>query len=71
MALALDRKSFIDILAEGQGDIGGAMLPPPEGLWGLPGDILKTLPGYDPDYRRAARKPKRSCRSSATDPKNH
>ena len=27
LALALDRKSFIDILAEGQGDIGGAMLP--------------------------------------------
>ena len=25
MALSLDRKSFIDILAEGQGDIGGAM----------------------------------------------
>ena len=25
MMLSLDRKSFIDILAEGQGDIGGAM----------------------------------------------
>jgi peptide/nickel transport system substrate-binding protein len=53
MALALDRKSFIDILAEGQGDIGGAMLPPPEGLWGLPADILKTLPGYDPDVQKS------------------
>src|SRR6201997_1023813 len=29
MMLSLDRKSFIDILAEGQGDIGGAMEPPP------------------------------------------
>src|SRR5262249_15847181 len=27
MALALDRKAFVDILAEGQGDIGGTMLP--------------------------------------------
>ena len=53
MALALDRKSFIDILAEGQGDVGGAMLPPPEGLWGLPTDILKTLPGYDPDVQKS------------------
>jgi len=53
MALALDRKSFIDILAEGQGDAGGAMLPPPEGLWGLPAGILKTLPGYDPDVRKS------------------
>ena len=27
MALTLDRKAFIDILAEGHGDIGGAMQP--------------------------------------------
>ena len=49
MALTLDRKSFIDILAQSQGDIGGAMQPPPQGVWGLPPEILKTLPGYDPD----------------------
>jgi peptide/nickel transport system substrate-binding protein len=49
LALALDRKSFTDILAEGQGDIGGAMLPPPAGVWGMPSDILKTIPGYGPD----------------------
>ena len=48
-ALSLDRKAFIDILREGQGDIGGAMLPPPEGLWGMPPDILNTLRGYEPD----------------------
>src|SRR5438067_4755243 len=40
MQLTIDRKSFIDILAEGQGDISGAMPPPPGGLWGLPPDIL-------------------------------
>jgi peptide/nickel transport system substrate-binding protein len=46
MALALDRKSFIDIILQGQGDQGGSLLPPPEGVWGLPPDILKTIPGY-------------------------
>jgi peptide/nickel transport system substrate-binding protein len=59
LALALDRKAFIDILAEGQGDIGGAMLPPPAGVWGMPPDILKTIPGYGPDVdvnRAEARK---------------
>src|SRR5260370_26490209 len=59
MQLTIDRKSFIDILAEGQGDISGAMLPPPAGLWGLPPEILATLPGYGPDVaanRAAARK---------------
>jgi peptide/nickel transport system substrate-binding protein len=49
MQLTIDRKSFLDILAEGQGDISGAMLPPPGGLWGLPPEILQTLPGYGPD----------------------
>jgi peptide/nickel transport system substrate-binding protein len=53
MSLSLDRKAFIDILYQGQGDIGGAMQPPPEGVWGLPSDILKTLPGYDPDVQKS------------------
>jgi peptide/nickel transport system substrate-binding protein len=48
-SLSVDRKAFIDILTEGKGDIGGAMLPPPEGVWGMPPDMLKSLPGYDPD----------------------
>jgi len=52
LALALDRKAFIDILTEGHGDIGGAMQPPPEGVWGMPPDMLKTLPGYDPDVQK-------------------
>jgi peptide/nickel transport system substrate-binding protein len=46
MALAIDRKAFIDIITEGQGDIGGVMQPPPEGLWGMSPDMLNKLPGY-------------------------
>src|SRR6266404_6218364 len=59
MSLTLDRKAFIDIITEGQGDIGGTMLPGPEGVWSMPAELLKTLPGYDPDVaksRAAARK---------------
>jgi peptide/nickel transport system substrate-binding protein len=41
MSLSLDRKAFIDIVSEGHGDIGGVMQPPPEGLWGMPPDLLK------------------------------
>jgi peptide/nickel transport system substrate-binding protein len=47
--LSLDRKAFIDILGEGDGEIGGAMLPPPAGIWGLPLELLRDLPGYGPD----------------------
>jgi peptide/nickel transport system substrate-binding protein len=59
MAMTLDRKAFIDILFDGQADIGGAMLPPPQGIWGLPPNILATIPGYGPDVgknREEARK---------------
>jgi peptide/nickel transport system substrate-binding protein len=55
MALTLDRKSFIDILSDGQAKIGGAMLPPPEGLWGMPPELLNTIPGYDPDVQKNRR----------------
>jgi peptide/nickel transport system substrate-binding protein len=48
-ALTLDRNAFIDILSEGQNSMGGAMLPPPEGIWGMPREILQTIPGYGPD----------------------
>jgi len=52
MSLSLDRKAFIDIITEGQGDIGGTMLPAPEGVWSMPPELLKTLPGYDPDIAK-------------------
>jgi peptide/nickel transport system substrate-binding protein len=52
MALSLDRKAFIDIITLGLGDIGGVMLPAPEGVWGMPPDMLKSLPGYDPDVAK-------------------
>jgi peptide/nickel transport system substrate-binding protein len=52
MALSLDRKSFIDIITEGQGDIGGVMQPPPEGQWGMTPEMLQELPGYDPDIQK-------------------
>ena len=52
LALALDRKSFNDIINEGQGRIGAAMLPPPEGVWGMPPEVLETLTGYGPDVAK-------------------
>jgi peptide/nickel transport system substrate-binding protein len=53
MALSLDRKAFIDIITEGQGDIGGVMQPAPEGLWGMPPGMQRELPGYDPDMQKS------------------
>ena len=49
MQLTIGRQAFLDIMAEGQRDIGSAIQPTPAGLWGLPPAILKILPGYGPD----------------------
>jgi peptide/nickel transport system substrate-binding protein len=46
MALSLDRESFIDIIQQGEGDVGGSLLPPPDGVWGMPPDMLKNVTGY-------------------------
>jgi peptide/nickel transport system substrate-binding protein len=53
MALSLDRKAFINIISEGEGDIGGVMQPLPEGVWGVPQDVLNSLPGYDPNVEQS------------------
>ena len=58
MPMTLDRKAFVDILFEGQADIGGAMLPPPQGLWGLPPNILATIfQATVPTSARTAKRP--------------
>jgi peptide/nickel transport system substrate-binding protein len=49
MSLAIDRKPFNTILMEGQGLIGGSMLPKPVGEWGMPPDMVASLTGYGPD----------------------
>src|SRR6516164_11496463 len=53
MSLSIDHQVFIDILGEGKGDIGGVMQPPPSGVWGMPPEMLRTLPGYDPDVAKS------------------
>ena len=58
MALTIDRKAFVDILSEGKADIGGSLLPAPAGIWGMPAEMVRAMPGYDPDIaknRAAAR----------------
>ena len=56
VAMTLDRKAFIDILTQGKGDVGGAMQPGPEGRWGMPEEMLRELPGYDPDIAKSRAK---------------
>ena len=52
MALAMDRKAFVDILSEGQNSIGGTLLPAPEGVWGMPREMIAAMVGYNPDIAK-------------------
>ena len=53
MALALDRKAFIDILGRRPGrDRRRRCCRRPNGVWGMPPEMLRTLPGYDPDVAK-------------------
>jgi peptide/nickel transport system substrate-binding protein len=69
--MAVDRKAFIDILTEGQGNTGGAMMPPPEGRWGLPPDKLAGLPGFDPDVARSREAARAIMRGLGYGPDKH
>jgi peptide/nickel transport system substrate-binding protein len=52
MQLSLDRRAFIETLGEGRYDIGGVLQPPPEGIWGMPPELSRTLPGYGPEVHK-------------------
>jgi peptide/nickel transport system substrate-binding protein len=71
LALALDRQAFNDILIAGKARIGGVMMAPPEGMWGLPAEDVAQLPGYHANKeasRAEARKLMEGLGYSATKP---
>ena len=53
MVLSIDRKAFSDILSRGVYNIGGAMLAPPEGLWGWSKEFMASVPGYGADVEKS------------------
>jgi peptide/nickel transport system substrate-binding protein len=70
MSLTLDRKAFIDIMQQGQGDIGATLLPPPEGQWGMPPEMLASLPGYSPEIGRSRNEARRIMEKLGYGPNN-
>src|ERR1700737_3859534 len=70
MQLSLGRKSFIDILGEGQYDVGAVLQPPPEGIWGMPLEMLQQLTGYGPDVQKNREEARGMMRSLGYGPDN-
>src|ERR1700722_7545261 len=71
LALALDRKAFIQIMFEGQGDIGGTMQPGPQGLWAMPKEMLEQIPGYGPDINANREEAKKLMQKAGYGPDKH
>ncbi|MGE4047194.1 MAG: ABC transporter substrate-binding protein [Acetobacteraceae bacterium] len=70
VALTLDRGDFIRIMSEGQNHVGGALLPTPEGVWGLPEEILRTIPGYGGDVAGSRRQAQEIMKRQGYSPEN-
>jgi len=70
MALTIDRDAFNTILGEGEHKDGGAMLPPPTGNWGMPKEILETLPGYGPNIEESREKARKLMEKHGYGPNN-
>jgi peptide/nickel transport system substrate-binding protein len=70
MALSIDRQAFVDTIAQGEGHIAGVLQPPPDGLWGMPADEVRKLPGYDPAVEKSRAEGRQVSVSSATAPTN-
>jgi peptide/nickel transport system substrate-binding protein len=70
LALALDRKAFVDIITDGKGKIGGVMLAGPEGLWGMPPDVVAALPGYSADVAKSRAEARKIMESLGYGPGN-
>ena len=71
LALALDRKPFIDILFEGQADIGTTMQPAPDGLWAMPKEMMESIPGYGPDVNANREEAKKLMQKAGYGPDKH
>lgn len=52
LTLAMDRKAFVDIINQGDAQLGGTMQPLKDGVWGLPQEAYESVPGYGPDVQK-------------------
>ncbi|MBV9560659.1 MAG: ABC transporter substrate-binding protein [Bradyrhizobium sp.] len=71
LALALDRKAFISIMFEGQGDVGASMQPAPEGLWAMPKEMLASIPGYGPNIEANREEGRKLMQKAGFGPDKH
>ena len=71
VAMTIDHKAFVDILGEGNGDVGTAVQPGPEGQWAMPKEMREQLPGYAPDVAKSREEARKIMQSLGYGPDKH
>ncbi|MGZ5141323.1 MAG: ABC transporter substrate-binding protein, partial [Burkholderiales bacterium] len=68
MALAIDRDAVVKIKGAGLDRLGGELMPPPEGAWGLDKAELASIPGYGPDIEKRREEARKLMREAGYGP---
>ena len=71
LSLAMDRKAFVDILNQGDAEIGGVMQPPSDGVWGMPPEMFASVPGYGPDVKKNREQARALMKKAGYGPDKH
>jgi peptide/nickel transport system substrate-binding protein len=71
LSLAMDRKAFVDILNQGDAEIGGVMQPPTDGVWGMPPEMFASVPGYGRDVGKNREQARALMKKAGYGPDKH
>ncbi|MES2563072.1 MAG: ABC transporter substrate-binding protein [Pseudomonadota bacterium] len=68
LALAIDRDAVIKVKGAGLDRLGGELMPPPEGAWGLDKADLASIPGYGADLEKRREEARKLMREAGYGP---
>ena len=68
LALAIDRDAIIKVKGAGLDRLGGELMPPPEGAWGLDKADFASIPGYGPDLEKRREEARKLMREAGYGP---
>ncbi len=68
MALAIDRDAVVKVKGAGLDRLGGELMPPPEGAWGLDKAELASIPGYGQDLEKRREEARKLMREAGYGP---
>ncbi len=71
LTLAIDHKAFIDILNQGDAQDGGTMQPLKDGIWGMPEEMLRSVPGYGTNVEKNREEARTLMKKAGYGPDKH